>query len=292
MILFIFEGKDDEPRLYKTLKDLFQFELREEEILHYFCNNIFSLYNTIKSYSDGETEENPFENIDIINVLKEDAAANHKECLGLDKIKHSYEVSEIFLFFDYDIKPVDSFNKLSVEDQNKRISELLNFFNSTQIDTERAGIKLFINYPMIESYRYFKRPLPDENYKDYTVDVFIDGAFKQKVNEFCDDKNLKFLCYDLNKSGELKKSEDEERADKISKNWLCIKEMNLKKANYICTDSYSLPKNKESICQQNIFKNQIEKYIEKKNEIAILNAFPLFLYEYIDSKKIDEIKSS
>ena len=78
MILFIFEGKDDEPRLYKTLK-------------------------------------------------------------------------EIFLFFDYDIKPVDSFNKLSIEQQNERISMLLSFFNSTEIGTERAGIKLFINYPMIYS---------------------------------------------------------------------------------------------------------------------------------------------
>ena len=73
MILFIFEGKDDEPRLYKTLKELFHFELPEEEILHYFCNNIFSLYNTIMSYSDDENKNNPFEDIDIINVLKEDA---------------------------------------------------------------------------------------------------------------------------------------------------------------------------------------------------------------------------
>ena len=223
MILFIFEGKDDEPRLYRTLKKLFHFELPEEEILHYFCNNIFSLYNTIMSYSNDENGNNPFEDIDIINVLKEDAAGNQKKCDGLNKIKHSYEVSEIFLFFDYDIKPIDSFNKLSIEEQNERISMLLSFFNSANIDTERAGIKLFINYPMIESYRYFKRPLPDENYKDYSVNVFIDGAFKQKADEFCDDKNLKFLCYDLNKSGELKKSEDKEREDKIRENWYLLK---------------------------------------------------------------------
>ena len=45
MILFIFEGKNDEPRLYKTLKEIFHFELNEEEIIHYYCNNIFSLYD-------------------------------------------------------------------------------------------------------------------------------------------------------------------------------------------------------------------------------------------------------
>ena len=33
MILFIFEGKNDEPRLYKTLKEIFHFELKEEEIV-------------------------------------------------------------------------------------------------------------------------------------------------------------------------------------------------------------------------------------------------------------------
>ena len=286
MILFIFEGKDDEPRLYKTLKELFHFELPEEEILHYFCNNIFSLYNTIMSYSDDENKNNPFEDIDIINVLKEDAFANHKKCEGLDKIKHSYEVSEIFLFFDYDIKPVDSFNKLSIEQQNERISMLLSFFNSTEIGTERAGIKLFINYPMIESYRYFKCPLPDENYKDYTVNVFIDGAFKQKVDDFCDYKNTKFLCYDMHKSDELKKSKDEDRANIIKQNWIFIKEMNLKKANFICTDSYSFPESKEKITQQNILDNQIEKYVNRRKEIAILNAFPLFWFEYIDETKL------
>lgn len=213
MILFIFEGKDDEPRLYKTLK-------------------------------------------------------------------------ELFLFFDYDIKPVDSFNKLSIEQQNERISMLLSFFNSTEIGTERAGIKLFINYPMIESYRYFKRPLPDENYKDYTVNVFIDGAFKQKVDDFCDYKNTKFLCYDMNKSDELKKSKDEDRANIIKQNWSFIKEMNIKKANFICTDSYSFPESKEKITQQNILDNQIEKYVNRRKEIAILNAFPLFWFEYIDETKL------
>jgi len=34
MILFIFEGKDDEFRLCKTLKKVFQFRLKEEKLLH------------------------------------------------------------------------------------------------------------------------------------------------------------------------------------------------------------------------------------------------------------------
>lgn len=284
MILFIFEGKDDEPRLYKTLKTLFNFELDEEEILYYYCNNIYSLYQTIKTYNHDES--NFFETIDIVRILKEECINNHKDFAELNKIKYAYEISEIFLFFDYDVKKIDKKNKLSIEEQNSQILELLNFFNDTQLETERYGIKLFINYPMIESYRYFKNPLPDDNYKNYTFDIFADKTFKQIANEFSDYKNLKYLCYDINKSGELKKNTDTERENKIKENWLHIKNMNIKKANFICTDNYTEPKNKEIISQTNIFHNQILKYINPNKEIAILNAFPLFWFEYIDESKL------
>ena len=124
MILFIFEGKDDEPRLYKTLKEIFHFELNEEEILHYYCSNIFSLYDTIKEYGvfDGS--------VNLINVLKEEAAKHKEVKSDLDRIKYSYEVSEIFMFFDYDIRKQDEKNKLTIEQQNAKILELFNYFEN------------------------------------------------------------------------------------------------------------------------------------------------------------------
>lgn len=282
MILFIFEGKDDEPRLYKTLKELFHFSFKEEEILHYFCNNIFSLFDTLKSYAKEELDET----VDLVNVLKEDAAKHKKINTDLNKIKYSTEVSEIFLFFDYDIRPIDEKNKLSIEEQNKRILELFQYFENDDPLSERNGIKLYINYPMLESYRYFKLPLPDEKYREYMFQI-SDGNFKHKVNEFSDYKNLKYLCYNINQSGLLKIPEDEKIKEKIKQNWLFIKEMNIKKAHYICLDDYSIPQNKMEISQEKILKNQIEKFINPKREIAILNAFPLFWYEYIDESKID-----
>ena len=60
MILFIFEGKNDEPRLYKTLKEIFHFELNEEEIIHYYCNNIFSLYDTLHDNKDTINQQTIF----------------------------------------------------------------------------------------------------------------------------------------------------------------------------------------------------------------------------------------
>ena len=281
MILFIFEGKDDEPRLYKTLKEIFHFELNEEEILHYYCSNIFSLYDTIKEYGvfDGS--------VNLINVLKEEAAKHKEVKSDLDRIKYSYEVSEIFMFFDYDIRKQDEKNKLSIEQQNAKILELFNYFENESLDSERNGIKLYINYPMIESYRFFKKELPDEDFKNYTFDLMCEKSFKQIVNEESFYKNLNYLCFDLNKSGELKISDDEKRTNKIKQNWLHLKELNIKKAHFICTDNYSIPENKDSINQRNIFDNQIEKHVKTNHEVAVLNAFPLFWFEYIDEQKIN-----
>ena len=280
MILFIFEGKDDEPRLYKTLKEIFHFALNEAEILHYYCSNIFSLYDTIKGYGifDGS--------VNLINVLKEEAAKHKEVKSDLDRIKYSYEVSEIFMFFDYDIRKQDEKNKLAIEQQNAKILELFNYFENESLDSERNGIKLYINYPMIESYRFFKKELPDEDFKNYTFNLMSEKSFKQIVNEESFYKNLNYLCFDLNKSGELKISDDEKRTNKIKQNWLHLKELNIKKAHFICTDNYSIPENKDSINQRNIFDNQIEKYVTLNNEVAVLNAFPLFWFEYIDDKKL------
>lgn len=214
MILFIFEGKNDEPRLYKTLKEIFHFELNEEEILHYYCSNIFSLYDTIKEYGvfDGS--------VNLINVLKEEAAKHKEVKSDLDRIKYSYEVSEVFMFFDYDIRKQDEKNKLTIKQQNAKILELFNYFENESLDSERNGIKMYINYPMIESYRFFKKELPDEDFKNYTFDLMSEKSFKQIVNEESFYKNLNYLCFDLHKSGELKISDDEKRTNKIKQNWL------------------------------------------------------------------------
>ena len=59
-----------------------------------------------------------------------------------------------------------------------------------------------------------------------------------------------------------------------------LRESNVKKAYFICSDLYSIPQKKSAISQQDIFDNQLAKYVKQKKEIAVLNAFPLFLYEY------------
>lgn len=240
------------------------------------------MYDTIKSYGvfDGS--------INLINVLKEEAAKHKEIKTDLDKIKYSYEVSEVFMFFDYDIRKQDKKNKLTTEEQNKRLLRLLNYFENESLDSERNGIKLYINYPMIESYRFFKKELPDEDFKDYTFDLLSKKSFKQIVNDESFYQNLKYLCFDLNKSGELRNTDDEKRIEKIKQNWLHLRELNIKKAHFICTENYSVPSNKDFVSQKTLLNKQIEKYVNPKHEVAILNAFPLFWFEYFDESKLEE----
>ncbi len=52
MILFVFEGDEREPRLYRTLERLY-FPKTNDNIICSFENNIYDLYNELKEYDDG-----------------------------------------------------------------------------------------------------------------------------------------------------------------------------------------------------------------------------------------------
>lgn len=172
------------------------------------------------------------------------------------------EFSEIYLFFDYDIKKPDEYNKDSLKTQNEKIKEMLELFDN---ETEKG--KLYINYPMVESIRYFKKELPDEDYYTYTINLFIGKEFKRKAHNSSHYKNLDFIT-----------SKDKNQQS----NWKHIIDLNIKKANYICSGLNELPSKKATINQKTIFEKQLSKYAYSKNKIAILNSFPLFLYEYFN----------
>lgn len=245
-ILFIFEGKKTEPYIMQIIKELY-FKNYKYVFVSY-CNNIQSLFNELNKDDD----------LDLVGLLKENETKHPELEKKLEKCNWD-EFSQIYLFFDYDIKKTDKHNKDSLETQNEKIKEMLELFDN---ETEKG--KLYINYPMVESIRYFKKELPDEDYYTYTTNLFIGRKFKEDTNNFSHYKNLAFIT---------SKNKNQES------NWKHIIDLNIKKANHICSDLNELPSKKISINQQEIFKNQLSKYVSK-NEIAILNSFPLFLYEY------------
>ena len=177
---------------------------------------------------------------DIVALLKE-RFKNEKN--NPFKDLKSADFSEIYLFFDYDFQN----NNLSLSLINRQIADMLSIF-----DNETENGKLYINYPMIESIRYTKE-LPDEQYHTYTVTQADCHQFKLTA----------------------------ERLEEVKNNWQHLTDMNVTKANYLCHNVLSRPALKSDINQLAIFNAQVEKYVSTTPvSIAVLNAFPLFIYEY------------
>lgn len=248
MILFVFEGKEREPQLYRAIESLF-FPKETDTIVCSFGNNIYELYRQITQLGEGA---------DIVSVLREHLEG--QEDNPLKNITTSSAFAEIYLFFDYDLH-----HCLPLDEINRRLREMLVMF-----DDETTNGKLYINYPMIESIRYTKE-LPDADYYLYTIPKDQCGDFKRIAHDFSAYGSLDFLT-DIR----------ERRIETTKQNWQYLKDMNVCKANYICcgaTNTY--PKQKSDIAQQTIFEAQLQKYVNTDDcSVAILNAFPIFLYDY------------
>lgn len=253
MILFVFEGEDREPNIYKTLERLY-FPRDNENIICSFGNNIYSLYSELMEYGgDG----------DIVALMKE-RLSEHND-LTLNDIRRT-DISEIFLFFDYDFHN----SQLSLQEINKRVEEMLSIF-----DDETFNGKLYINYPMIESIRYTKE-LPDKNYCQYAVSRHDCNDFKRLAHEFSFYDGFNHILFRSDEHHPTK-----ERYMTIKDNWKILIEMNVCKAHWLITDHYAMPKSKSDIDQSKIFLSQKYKFVEKDERVSVLNTFPIFIYEYM-----------
>lgn len=175
------------------------------------------------------------------------------------------------VFFDFDFQE-KSKNKL-LQEITAQVWEMLNFFNN---ETE-AG-KLYINYPMIESIRYTKQ-LPDKNYFDYTVLREECASFKDLANEFSFYKSTEYILISNRENDNEERKQM--RFNNAKQNWKYLIQMNVAKANYICTGCNTLPACKQDISQDQIFDSQIHKYVDEKEcKVSILNSLPIFIYEY------------
>ena len=273
MILFVFEGKDDKT-YFESIKRLF-FPAKSDTFVCTYNSNIYSLYMKLKSHD----ALNEMLEVDTVSVLKEILLEKGDETL---KDIREDEVSEIYLFFDYDFQE----NSRTLEENNSRLSELLGYFTD---ETGRG--KLYINYPMVESLRYTKE-LPDNNYWQYTVtrQRCQEEKFKHQVHEFSFYKsNLEYLVLTIKPADDDAKIQ--QKADTAKTNWLHLVTMNTSKANYICNDKNDLPDEVNN--QQDIFDSQLSKYVNTEEcKVAILNAFPIFLFDYFGKKIVSGSKES
>lgn len=255
MILFVFEGERREPRLFETLKRLF-FSRDLNTIICSFGNNLYELYNQLSELGDAG---------DIVSLLRkkyEDSSNN-----PFQEVSVTSDISETYLFFDYDFH-----HHISLDEINSRVRKMLRLFND---ETENG--KLYISYPMIESI-YYTKTLPDADYQKYIVEKEDCCDFKSRVREFSDYKDLGFILFHLSKKPT--KNEYLTRRE----NWCYLVDMNVRKANWICTGVNSYPLHKADISQDNIFEKQLQKYVNTDRCcVAILNSFPLFIFDYFQN---------
>jgi hypothetical protein len=198
---------------------------------------------------------------DILAILTE--RLNRIGDTSLDGIRRS-DISETYLFFDYDFHN----NQLSLKEINRRVDAMLDMF-----DEETDKGKLYINYPMIESIRYVKE-LPDDRYVEYEVSRNDCYDFKRLAREFSFYDSFDFLLF---RDGE---TPTKEKYNQVHDSWEHLKAMNVCKANYIVSGENSMPIQKSDISQSKIFRGQLERWVNPGEKVAILNSFPIFIYDY------------
>lgn len=257
MILFILEGSRREPMLFHTLEALYFPEDHREHIIYSYCDNIYNLYTEMVSDSSDA--------FDIVALLKEKSYSGGPNPLAA--IKNRADIPEVFLIFDYDCQDIDVTDSQMLKALNTRLAQMLEYFND-----ETGHGKLFINYPMVEAIRYTKQ-LPDKDFPSYTVSLNDCKNFKDTAAQFSAYKSLDFLMAH-------QRPPIPERARELRANWQHVICQNTTKANLLCKGVASMPARKTDIAQADIFRAQLCHYILQNSEVAILSAFPLFLYDY------------
>jgi len=235
-ILLIFEGEKTEKIIFKNLKKYYFQDIKNTIILNYYCNDIYNFYKQLSKDPDLELFpllQEKLKNSELSNITRDD-------------------VSEIFLFFDYDGHATLA--------SDKTIDKLLHFFNE---ETENG--KLYLSYPMVESLKHLNK---DIDFKDVLVDAKINIHYKNLVSNACDKCYINFSKLEL-------------------KHWHTILNEHCKKLNYLMTDEFEFPTDLTS--QSDIFNKQKLKYIIPNNKVAVLSAFPIFIADYYGYKNKEKL---
>lgn len=237
-IAIISEGEKTEKQIINNLENNFTTFSNKIIFLSYKAN----IYNLFR-----EIEED--EDIDIISLLKEkqikaNKIRNDVENIDVSNI-NSDDISQIYLFFDYDGHTENA--------SDEEIVKMLNKF-----DNETENGKLYISYPMVEALKHLKKDKLDIN--NYLVEAKIRINYKNFVSQNTDYENL----VNLTKG-----------------NWFFIISENLKRCLFLLeikNINYEIYSN--MINQESIFNKQLDKYISKEEKVLVLSAFPFFLIEY------------
>ena len=160
-ILFITEGRNDEPRLMRRICELY-----EGFTDHSFVSYNTSLYELMRAiYVKDRTPKD----CDLLGILKESRTTSNKSVL-------EYSYTDIYMLFD-----LDPHYHLYSEWKDK-LPEMLEWFSESSL----YG-KLFINYPMMQSYQHIE-DIDSNSFKNTYVEIdnFDGQDYKKMVKKTCD----------------------------------------------------------------------------------------------------------
>lgn len=240
-ILFIVEGNNDEVKFIQRLFEKSN-KFQNYEIVPYKTN----LHNLADLLVVNE-EIDPL--LDIRQVLKE------REKDQELKNKLSQEFSDIILVFDFE--PQQDIPRFNL------IRKLLLFFNNS---TDNG--KLYINYPMMQSYRHFSS-LPSLDFKNTKIEKKDAYCYKKLIGEISKFQNVDHHSYSL---------------------FVSIAYHHLLKLNYVLNGKFELP-DKDFVRNWNqvdLFDIQY-KLLQEKGYIFVINTFALFIIEYNPSEFYNQI---
>ena len=247
-VLLIVEGKKTEPRVFEQIEKVKWNETSCLQIVH-LGTNIYSLYQTIENLN-ADFEDDSTSTIEVLKQILKD----NKRIEDLSKLDQKYPY--IYLLFDFE------YQDNHYEEKQEILLKMMSYFS----DETDNGL-LLINYPMIESFRDYKEPLPYVNYKELTVTVELVRELKYKslVDKRGTAKNYSKYCL---------------------KDFELIFIQNLMKANYVVNGKYEIPEYDEFVELvegKNILDGEF-KYINDKGEISIL-CTSIFILVYYFGKK-------
>ena len=156
--LLIVEGHHEKNRLFWLIIKCFpEININMDEIWIY-GTNIYQLYNDIvKEYGEEWAEEN--EDIDLPFVISKKQYP--------DKLRYKEDFTNIVLVFDYE--------RHDTNFSEEKILEMQRCF----ADAADMG-RLYINYPMIESYQHLCR-LPDDDFAERKIPVSLQPGKEYKA---------------------------------------------------------------------------------------------------------------
>ena len=220
------EGDKREPALMKHLFEIFGID--EQYEIYSYNTEIYTLYEKVFSYGDDA--------IDILQVLKENERDKGKRRL-LDG-----KYSDILLIFDLDPQAHNY--------SEEKIRKMAEFF------TESTDMgKLYINYPMVESF-YHMKSIPDPDYNKYysTMEELRNGDYKARVNQ---ESYLR----------------DYRKFARTKEDCSIVIFQNIEKAKHLVDYSVDVPST------ETILGSQLME-IKTNDRVAVLCTCPFFIYDY------------